>query len=87
MMVMRSHMVSSSRAFFHFSSLFIFISHYITVINIPAVVRSPIGGDVISEQLQYMLDEQNIEVVPTYKIGGKVGHLDTIFQYVARGRR
>ncbi|EPB66056.1 Actin [Ancylostoma ceylanicum] len=36
-----------------------------------AVVRSPIGGDVISEQLQYMLDEQNIEVVPTYKIGGK----------------
>ncbi|EPB67998.1 Actin [Ancylostoma ceylanicum] len=26
-----------------------------------AVVRSPIGGDVISEQLQYMLDEQNIE--------------------------
>ncbi|KIH62224.1 Actin, partial [Ancylostoma duodenale] len=36
-----------------------------------AVVRSPIGGDVISEQLQYMLEEQNIEVVPTYKIGGK----------------
>uniref|UniRef100_A0A0N4YHG9 Actin n=1 Tax=Nippostrongylus brasiliensis TaxID=27835 RepID=A0A0N4YHG9_NIPBR len=36
-----------------------------------AVVRSPIGGDVICEQLQHMLDEQNIDVVPTYKIGGK----------------
>ncbi|PIO73021.1 Actin [Teladorsagia circumcincta] len=36
-----------------------------------AVVRSPIGGDVICEQLQHMLDEQNIEVVPIYKIGGK----------------
>lgn len=36
-----------------------------------AVVRSPIGGDVICEQLQYMLDEQNIEVVPIYKIAGK----------------
>ncbi|KAJ1357982.1 hypothetical protein KIN20_016268 [Parelaphostrongylus tenuis] len=36
-----------------------------------AVVRSPIGGDIICEQLQHMLDEQNIELIPIYKIGGK----------------
>ncbi|VDM57404.1 unnamed protein product [Angiostrongylus costaricensis] len=36
-----------------------------------AVVRSPIGGDIICEQLQHMLDEQNIDLVPIYKIGGK----------------
>ncbi|KJH40371.1 Actin [Dictyocaulus viviparus] len=36
-----------------------------------AVVRSSIGGDIICEQLQLMLNEQNIDLVPVYKIGGK----------------
>ncbi|CAD6198134.1 unnamed protein product [Caenorhabditis auriculariae] len=36
-----------------------------------AVVRSPLGGDLITEQLDKMLAEQGIDVVPTYKIASK----------------
>ncbi|PAV59628.1 hypothetical protein WR25_08212 [Diploscapter pachys] len=36
-----------------------------------AVVRTPIGGDLICDQLENMLNEQNIELVPTYKIASK----------------
>ncbi|CAJ0923826.1 unnamed protein product, partial [Mesorhabditis belari] len=36
-----------------------------------AVVRSPIGGDLICEQIEKMLAEQKIDLVPTYKIKSK----------------
>lgn len=36
-----------------------------------AVVKCPIGGDLITEQLAQMLDQQKIDVIPTYRIGGK----------------
>ncbi|CAI5449249.1 unnamed protein product [Caenorhabditis angaria] len=36
-----------------------------------AVVRSQIGGDLICQQLENMLSEKNVEVVPIYKIAGK----------------
>ncbi|CAB3410093.1 unnamed protein product [Caenorhabditis bovis] len=36
-----------------------------------AVVKCPLGGDVICQQLEHMLNEQKIEVVPTYKIASK----------------
>ncbi|VDK69777.1 unnamed protein product [Anisakis simplex] len=40
-----------------------------------AVVRSPIGGDLIAEQCGIMCDEQKIEVVPSYKIASRVRFL------------
>uniref|UniRef100_A0A914UP98 Actin-like protein 6A n=1 Tax=Plectus sambesii TaxID=2011161 RepID=A0A914UP98_9BILA len=33
-----------------------------------AIVKSPLGGNMVSEQCKLMLQEQGIEVVPTYKI-------------------
>ncbi|EFP07240.1 hypothetical protein CRE_13514 [Caenorhabditis remanei] len=36
-----------------------------------AVVKCPIGGDVIADQLANMLEQQNVDLVPTYKIAGK----------------
>ncbi|EGT40143.1 hypothetical protein CAEBREN_16949 [Caenorhabditis brenneri] len=36
-----------------------------------AVVKCPIGGDIITEQLAQMLDEQKVDLVPTYRIAGK----------------
>lgn len=40
-----------------------------------AVVKQPIGGDMIVEQCRLMLEEQKIDLVPTYKIASKVGYL------------
>uniref|UniRef100_A0A915AUE1 Actin-like protein 6A n=2 Tax=Parascaris TaxID=6254 RepID=A0A915AUE1_PARUN len=37
-----------------------------------AVVRSPIGGDLIAEQCRIMCEEQKIEIVPAYKIASKL---------------
>lgn len=39
---------------------------------VSAVVRSPIGGDLIAEQCRIMCEEQKIEIVPAYKIASKV---------------
>lgn len=36
-----------------------------------AVVHSPIGGDFIAEQCRRLLEKQNIDVVPYYKVGSK----------------
>lgn len=36
-----------------------------------AIVKSPLGGDYISMQCKQYLQDSNIEVVPTYMIGGK----------------
>lgn len=40
--------------------------------EIAAVVKQPIGGDMLVEQCRLMCEEQKIEVVPTYKIQSKV---------------
>ncbi|KHN82411.1 Actin-like protein 6B [Toxocara canis] len=37
-----------------------------------AVVRSPVGGDLIAEQCRIMCEEQKIEIVPAYKIASKL---------------
>ena len=42
------------------------------IITISAVVRSPIGGDLICDQLAKVLEEQKIDLVPVYKIKSKV---------------
>ncbi|MFH4978516.1 hypothetical protein AB6A40_005225 [Gnathostoma spinigerum] len=36
-----------------------------------AVVRSPIGGDMVVEQCRLMLEAQKIDIIPTYKIASK----------------
>ena len=36
------------------------------------VVQSPIGGDFITELCRKMIDKDNIEIVPYYKIASKV---------------
>ncbi|CAJ0573767.1 unnamed protein product, partial [Mesorhabditis spiculigera] len=36
-----------------------------------AIVRCPLGGDMISEQIEKVLTEQKIDVVPTYRIKAK----------------
>ena len=37
-----------------------------------AVVKSPVGGDMIVDQCRRVLAEQKIELVPYYKVGSKV---------------
>jgi len=38
-----------------------------------AIVKSPLAGDFITAQCRQMFEEQNIEIVPPYVIGSKVG--------------
>lgn len=40
-----------------------------------AVVKQPVGGDMIAEQCRLMLEEQKIDLVPSYKIASKVSFL------------
>ena len=49
-----------------------------------AVVRANIGGDAICQQLEHMLAEEKIEVVPTYKIASKVCLLNFCFSVIFR---
>lgn len=47
-----------------------------------AVVKQPVGGDMIAEQCRLMLEEQKIDVVPSYKIASKVSFLLIFEQYL-----
>ncbi|MCP9257794.1 Actin-like protein 6A [Dirofilaria immitis] len=47
------------------------ITHGTLFINLMAVVKQPVGGDMIAEQCRLMLEEQKIDLVPSYKIASK----------------
>lgn len=65
-----------ARQFCSEKSLLRAIHKHLFTFDFLAVVKCSMGGDMICNQLENMLTEQNIDLVPTYKIGTKVSIME-----------
>lgn len=45
--------------------------HFLFLAACPAVVKSPLAGDFVTMQCKQFLEEQGVDIVPTYLLAGK----------------